>query len=130
MVPQVAHTPAGANELEIFRRQQLKNTGIAWAVPGAALLLTLLLDALGARGATSLAAIAMMLSGAAAPGLSFVFWMRRRKARQLVEGMPQLPSARLQLRSGPRQEVQGAHHLVGRRDAAPGEGEGPGQGGP
>jgi len=99
-VPQVASTPAGANELELFRRQQLINTGIAWAVPAVALAATMVFDALGLGAATGLAALVMGLSGGAAPGLSFVFWLRRRRARHLAEGMPQLPRAQLRLRLG------------------------------
>lgn len=101
-VPRVASTPSGANELEIFRRQQLRNTGLAWAVPAISLVGTLLFDALGLRAATGLAALVLALSGGAAPGLSFVFWMRRRKAARMAQDMPQLPRAQLRIGPGRR----------------------------
>jgi hypothetical protein len=103
-VPRVANTPSGADELEAFRRQQLVNTAIAWAVPVISLAATLLFDGLGLGAATGLAALALALSGGAAPGLTFVYWMRRRKALWISECMPQLPRARLRLGSGRRQD--------------------------
>jgi hypothetical protein len=104
-VPQVANTPAGANELELFRRQQLINTGVAWAVPAVSLIATLLFHALELGVATGLAGLVAVLSGSSAPGLSFVFWMRRRQARHLVEGMPQLPRAQLRIGPGRRTDA-------------------------
>lgn len=94
----VPNTPSGVEMLERFRRDQLRNTAIAWATPAAAFLAAALFSAFGWALGISLASLAFLLSGAAAPGLTAVFFLRRRKARKIAESLPQLAAARVLLK--------------------------------
>jgi hypothetical protein len=116
--PVVPNTPAGADELEAWRRRQLVQLGITWGIPCGCFFLGVLFDALGLPLLTALAALGAVFTGSVAPGLTVVYLLRRRKARQLVEAMPRLPRASLRLGSG-----RGAGEKLG----AP-AGEGPGAG--
>lgn len=94
----VPSTPNGVEMLERFRREQLRNTAIAWATPAAAFLAAVLFSGVGWTLGLSLASLACVLSGAAAPGLTAVFFLRRRKARKIAESLPQLAAARVLLK--------------------------------
>ena len=113
--PLVPHTPAGVDELEAWRERQLGYAGISWAIPLGGFALALLFDALGWPALTGPVILVTTLSAAAAPGLTVVFLLRRRKARLLAEEMPQLPRARLRLASQVSRDEPVPHGRGGRR---------------
>lgn len=98
--PIVPNTPAGAEELEAWRRQQLVRVGHVWLIPVLSFGVAVVFDLLGLPLLTALSALVAVCTGATAPGLTTVYLLRRRKARQLAESMPRLPRASSRLAAG------------------------------
>lgn len=92
---EVPHTPTGVEMLGEFRRKQLHNIAVAWAVPAGSLVAMFLFAAFQWIFPIIGAGLICGISGALAPGLTVVFLLRRRVARQVAGKLPQLAAARL-----------------------------------
>lgn len=125
-VIEVPRTPNGVEMLQHFRREQLRKTAIAWAVPAACLTAAALCNVIGWTLPTAVAAVSFVISGALAPGLTAVFFLRRRVANQISETLPQLASARL---LGRGRDGAGASHEGGDEGGDKGSNEGGHEGG-
>ncbi len=99
-LPRVSQTAGGAHQLEQWRAQQLKRIGLVWLFPFLFLVLTAFASALGLGFLVGLGMMAMLATGAVAPGMTLVFLLRSHKASRQIEEMPALPRASLRIGSG------------------------------
>lgn len=99
--PPTVATVQGSEELERWRRRQLRHIAWWWGAPALSMLLGF---GCSAVGAWPLALILMLPAVAAlflAPALTTVFLLRYRQAGRTAESLPRMPRAKLLQRRAP-----------------------------
>ncbi len=93
--PPTVATVQGSEELERWRRRQLRNIAWWWGAPGLSMLLGFGCSAVGAWPLALILMLPAVTALLIAPALTAVFLLRYRQAGRTAEHLPRMPKAKV-----------------------------------